>query len=209
MVDHEYAILGGWNRARIGQSIGAVASVVSAGIVALVLALFDVARRLGVGDAIPPVLLIPVGAGAVYAALYWLFDRHVWRLRAVSRWLRVPDLSGSWACAGQTLHADGTPSFAWSAKLVIVQSWDRIRVRLRTAQSGSNSVTASLLHDEADGYRLIYSYRNDPRISETELRSHLGFAELTFAADLATAEGEYFNGHGRYTFGTMRLTREN
>jgi hypothetical protein len=35
----------------------------------------------------------------------------------------------------------------------------------------------------------------------------LGFSELVFSKDLVSAEGEYFNGHGRYTFGTMHLTR--
>lgn len=207
--DHEYAILGGLNRARIGQALGALASIVSAAIVAIVLALFNVALWLGIGDAIPPVVLIPVGAGAVYSILYWLFDRHAWRLAAVARWSKVPDLSGRWRCEGLTLPVNDQAGRPWSGEIVIVQSWDRIRVRLKTPQSGSNSMTASLLHDPADGYRLIYSYRNDPKISEPELASHLGFAELLFAPDLASAEGEYFNGHGRYTFGTLKLVKEN
>ena len=208
MQEHEYSILGGLNRARIGQAIGMVASLLSAMIVAVVLALFNVAVWAGVADRVPPVVMIPIGAGAVYAVLYWFFDRYAWRLRSLSRFLKVPDLAGRWSCEGQTVNPDGTPGWKWSAEIVIVQSWDRIRVRLKTVQSGSNSVTASLLNDAADGYRLIYSYRNDPRIGEPELRSHLGFAELTFSADLRKAEGEYFNGHGRYTFGTMHLTRE-
>jgi hypothetical protein len=207
--DHEYAILGGLNRAKIGQTIGVIAGVISAMIVAAILALINVAKWLGVGDSVPPVLLIPIGAGAVYAALYWLFDRHAWKIGTLSRWLKVPDLSGRWICEGRTL-SPGSDAYgpSWSAEIMIIQSWDRIRVRLKTAQSASNSVTASLLHDPVDGYRLIYSYRNDPRIGETELASHLGFAELIFAPDLRSADGEYFNGHGRYTYGTMTLVRE-
>jgi hypothetical protein len=206
--DHEYAILGGPNRARIGQTLGVLASAISAGMVAVVLALFNVAIWLGVGDAIPPVVLIPIGAGAVYAVLYWFFDTRVWKLGAIARWSRVPNLSGRWQCKGKTLPANGNPARSWRGEIVIVQSWDRIRVRLKTAQSSSSSMTASLLHDAADGYRLIYSYRNDPKIGETELSSHLGFAELLFPPDLSSAEGEYFNGHGRYTFGTLLLAKE-
>lgn len=207
--DHEYAILGGLNRARIGQALGALASLFSAAIVAVVLALFNIAVWLGVGDAIPPVVLIPIGAGAVYAILYWFFDTRAWKLGVVARWSKVPDLSGRWRCEGKTLSANGNPTRSWDGEVVIVQSWDRIRVRLKTPQSASSSMTASLLHDATDGYRLIYSYRNDPKIGETELASHLGFAELLFLPDLASAEGEYFNGHGRYTFGTLTLTKEN
>ena len=207
--DHEYAILGGLNRARIGQAIGAIASLVSAAIVAVVLALFNVATWMGIGDAIPPVILIPVGAGAVYSVLYWIFDRHVWKMPLIARWSRVPDLSGRWRCEGRTIASENSIGRDWQADVVIVQSWDRIRLRLRTSQSASNSITASMVHDPADGFRLIYSYRNDPKIGEAKLDSHLGFAELLFAPDLLSAQGEYFNGHGRYTFGTLQLTKEN
>ena len=83
----------------------------------------------------------------------------------------------------------------------------QIRVGLKTAQSGSDSIAAALICDNADGYRLLYNYRNRPKIGEVNLAAHLGFAELHFAKSLQTAEGEYFNGHGRYTFGTMHLER--
>jgi len=63
------------------------------------------------------------------------------------------------------------------------------------------------VHDQADGFRLLYNYKNDPNIDEPDLAAHRGSAELVFSADLLTAKGEYFNGHGRYTFGTMKLTR--
>jgi len=56
-------------------------------------------------------------------------------------------------------------------------------------------------------WRILYNYRNDPRIGETELKNHSGFAELIFSKDRTSAEGEYFNGHGRSTFGTMKLER--
>lgn len=55
----------------------------------------------------------------------------------------------------------------------------------------------------------MYRYRNDPKINEAELGAHVGFAELLFAKDLKSAEGDYFNNKGRYTFGTMRIRREN
>ena len=116
-------------------------------------------------------------------------------------------MSGDWICKGQTLNPDGTPSYDWDGTITIIQSWDKLRVRLKTTQSGSNSITAALIWDEADGYRLLYNYRNDPKIGEADLKSHLGFAELTFDKDRTSADGEYFNGHGRFTFGTMHLVR--
>ena len=78
---------------------------------------------------------------------------------------------------------------------------------MKTSQSGSNSISAALVWDDIDGYVLLYHYQNDPKLGETELRAHRGFAEITFHKDLRSGEGEYFNGHGRNTFGRMRLTK--
>jgi hypothetical protein len=207
MQEHEYSLLGGINRAKIGRYLSVLAATISAAIVFVLLSAVDLAKRYNIPVNLTPSILSLVGAGAVFAALYWIFDRYAWRWPYLSELLKVPDLSGDWRCEGQTLREDGSLRFAWEGVVTILQSWDKLRVRLKTEQSGSNSIAAALLCDEADGHRLLYHYRNDPRIGETELTSHRGFAELTFAKDRQSAEGEYFNGHGRFTFGTMHLTR--
>ena len=207
MSEHEYSLLGGFNRARIGRYLTLIAASVSAGVVFVLLTIVDVAKQLGVPANLPPTILSLAGASAVFSALYWVFDRHVWRWPPLARLLKVPDLSGDWNCSGQSLGPDGRPTFSWQGTISIAQSWDKLRVRLRTDQSGSNSITAALVSDELDGYRLLYNYRNEPRIGETQLKAHLGFADLLFNKKATSAEGEYFNGHGRFTFGTMRLTR--
>jgi hypothetical protein len=207
MIEHEYSVLGGPNRAAIGRTLSLVAAAASSILVAFALAALDLARTLGLANAIPQVILWPLTAGLIYTGLYWLFDKHVWKLPRLSRLLRVPNLSGNWLCRGQTLKPDGSPEREWTAEVAIVQSWDRIRVRLKSAQSTSNSIAAALIFDEADGYRLLYNYRNEPLIGQPQLAGHRGSAELLFSEDLQTAKGEYFNGHGRYTFGTMQLAR--
>lgn len=207
-LQHEYSVLGGMNRAKIGHWIGAIAAGVSTGVVTVFLALLDVAKRLGYGDHVPPIVLWPLSAAVIYTVLYWLFDRHVWKWAPFCKLLKVPNLAGEWVCDGQTINPDKTLGQTWTARVTIVQSWDRIRIRLKTQQSGSNSIAAALLHDEAEGYRLMYNYRNEPNIDQPELKGHRGFADLTFNRELTRADGEYFNGHGRFTFGTMRLTRK-
>lgn len=207
MLEHEYVTMGGVSRAKVGRYLSSMAAVVSAGVVFVLLKAVDIAQQFGLPANLPPSVLSLVGAGAVFSALYWFLDRYAWRWSYIGNLLKVPNISGEWDCKGQTINPDRTPSYAWEAKVTIVQSWDRLRVRLKTAQSGSNSNSAALICDEAEGYHLLYSYKNDPRIGEAELNSHLGFAEILFAKDLQSGEGEYFNGHGRYTFGTMKLRR--
>lgn len=207
MREHEYALLGAMNRAHVGRYLGLISASVSALIVYVLLSAVDLAHRLGWNTSLTPSILSLAGAATVFTALYWLFDRFAWKWRFLSLVIKVPDIAGQWDCQGQTINPDGTPGYSWKATVTILQSWDRIRVLLKTQQSTSNSVSAALICDDADAYRLLYHYRNEPRIGEVELRSHLGFGELVFARDLGSADGEYFNGHGRNTFGTMKLKR--
>ena len=178
MQAHEYALLGGVNRALVGRYLNVIAAVASAVIVFILLAAVNLAQRLGIPANLTPAVLSLVGAGAIFGFLYWIFDRYAWRWPYLSTLLKVPNLSGDWRCEGQTLNPDGKPSYVWKGTVTIVQSWDKLRVRIKTEQSGSNSITAALMYDEADGYRLLYHYRNDPRIGEADLASHLGFWAL-------------------------------
>ncbi|MGY4305198.1 hypothetical protein ACVIJ6_002441 [Bradyrhizobium sp. USDA 4369] len=207
MREHEYALLGAMNRAHVGRYLGLVSAGVSAVIVYVLLSAVDIAHRLGWNANLTPSILSLAGAASVFTTLYWLFDRFAWKWRFIKLVIKVPDIAGEWECQGQTINPDGSPGYSWQAAVTILQSWDRIRVLLKTSQSTSNSVSAALICDDADAYRLLYHYRNDPRIGEIELRSHLGFGELVFARNLEAADGEYFNGHGRNTFGTMKLKR--
>ena len=206
-MDHEYSVLGGLNRAAIGRYLSMLAALVASGLGMLVLWLVDFSKKMGWTDHVPTLVLWPLTAGLIYAGLYWWFDTRVWKQPKLANLLKVPDLAGNWVCAGQTINPDKTLGHKWEGELTIVQSWDKLRIRLRTKQSGSNSIAAALVYDQADGFRLLYNYKNEPKIGEVDLSSHRGSAELTFSRDLKMAEGEYFNGHGRYTFGTMKLTK--
>jgi hypothetical protein len=205
--DHEYVLLGGLNRSKVGRYLGIAAAGVSSVIVFALLTAVDLAKKYGWHHNLPPIVLSWIGAGAVYAIFYWLFDRHVWKLPWLAGVLRVPNLGGRWHCDGQSIRPDKSFGDTWQAEFTVIQSWDRIRVRLKSEKSGSNSIAAALVYDEADGFRLMYNYMNEPRIGETDLKAHRGFCELTFSKDLQSADGEYFNGYGRYTFGTMHLRK--
>ena len=81
--NHEYTVLGGLNRARIGHTIGVVSALISSAVVAGVLALVNVAKWAGLGQDVPPLILWPIGAGTIHnGVLYWLFDRHIWEVDA-------------------------------------------------------------------------------------------------------------------------------
>jgi hypothetical protein len=207
MLDHEYALLGGLNRAKVGRYLAVVAAAVSAAIVFVLLSVVDLIKSFGLPVSLTPSVMSLVGAGAVFAVLYWFFNRFAWRWPLLKLAVKVPNLSGAWLCSGKTYNTEGAVERTWSGTVTIYQRWDKIRVKLKTEKSGSDSIAAALVCDDDDGYRLLYNYRNQPRIDAVELKAHLGFCDLIFAKDLKSADGEYFNGRGRNTFGTMHLTR--
>lgn len=207
MRSHEYVLLDGVSRAKIGRYLGTVAATVSAVLVFLMLRAVDLAGQYGFPVNVTPSVMSLIGAGVVYAMLYWIFNKLVWRLPWVSRVLKIPDLEGIWDCAGTSFREVGGVGEQWAGKVSIAQSWDRLRIRLNTEQSGSDSLVAALMHDEAGGYRLFYTYRNDPRIDQAELRHHMGFCDMSINEDQRSASGEYFNGRGRSTFGRMEWRR--
>jgi hypothetical protein len=110
MTSHEYALLDGFNRAKIGRYLAIISSVVSAMIVFLVLQVVDVAERYGLPMHLTPSVMSLVGAATVYLGLYWIFNLHIWQLRPVRSILRVPNLSGQWLCQGTSFadEANGT-----------------------------------------------------------------------------------------------------
>jgi hypothetical protein len=205
--EHEYSIMGGANRASVGRLLSFAASAISGGLVFTLLAAIDLAKKLGWSANAPPTLLSLVGAGAVFGFLYWVLNKWAWKWPGIDVALKVPDISGTWDCVGTTLNSDGSTKYGWNAEVTIIQSWDKLRIRLATKTSGSSSISAALAHDSVDGFVLLYHYRNDPKVGATDLASHTGCSVMTIAKDLKSATGDYFNGRGRMTFGTMNWTK--
>ncbi|MBJ9625746.1 Cap15 family cyclic dinucleotide receptor domain-containing protein [Burkholderia multivorans] len=201
--DHEYAVMGGIERVKIGRYLSIVSGAISAGLVFALLAAVDLAKTFGLNVNVPPAVLSLFGAGMVFGVLYWILNRHAWKWPVIVRLLRVPNLAGIWDCQGESLRPDGAVAYRWNGEVTIVQNWDKLRIRLKTVQSASNSIAAALANDSVDGFMLLYQYRNDPRMDEPALASHIGCAVVTIANDLTSATAEYLNGGGRMTFGKM------
>lgn len=203
--DHEYALIGGMNRATIGRFVGVAAASISALLVFVLLSLVDVAESLGWNANIPPSLFSLIGAGAVYALLYLIFSRFIWKWPPLARLMKVPDLSGEWQCEGKSSHQGDDAN--WTGSIQVSQSWDKLCIVLTTDKSRSESVAAALISEGIGSYRILYHYKNDPRGFEEGLNAHHGFVDLIVDKHLKEADGIYFTGRGRKTEGTMHWKR--
>jgi hypothetical protein len=203
MQSHEYAIIGR-NRTHVGRYLSVIAAAIAAAAYLAAGVVFKLAEANQLP--IPNIVFWPLSAGAVYMVVHALFDKWLWKCRMARKIIDVPDVAGIWHCEGKTKDADGNTVYEWQATVSIMQSWEKIAVRMKTEQSSSTSMVAALINEGSQGYRLIYRYTNEPKAGEP-LNSHVGFCDLRFNRDLTEAEGDYFN-KGRWTFGQMRLTKE-
>ena len=154
-----------------------------------------------------PVVAVPVFG--LFAGLYLLFDKYLWKISWLRKVLLVPDLNGRWSCNGHTnLKNAEQVDYDWKAIVSITQSWSKILIHLKTSQSESKSISASIYHEAGVGYRLLYQYNNQPNASELDLNNHSGSAEILFTEDTASASGSYYTDRHRTTVGTMNLARE-
>lgn len=207
MQPHEYSVIG-LNRTAIGRYLGIAAGVMSSVAAMLATFCFDLVQRFGFSDNSTVSIVFPLNAAFFYFIGYEVFTKWIWRWVVVQKLFGVPDLNGEWICDGQTKDNDGKTTYEWSGVVTINQTWEKIRVYLDTGQSSSRSKSASLVKEPGRGYVLMYSYQNEPKAGEPELRTHVGYCELQLDEWVKTAEGNYFNNRGRVTFGRMKLTKK-
>ena len=141
---------------------------------------------------------------ACYSALHFSFDRYVWRLPLLRK-LQLnhpPVLGGKWDGEVESSYSQGDRTRA--VKVVIVQRWSKMVLRLETEQSLSHSTTASLRSVDLPYPKLSYQYLNEPRPNAPDtMAMHRGTANLELIGH--TLEGEYYTDRGRGEVGTIKL----
>lgn len=154
-------------------------------------------------------LVVAIPVMLTFMIIYMYFDTYVWKYAWCRKFLLVPDLNGTWICTGKTVLKNGLESdFRWAGEITIVQSWSKISIVFKGDKSGSKSLSASLFEEKGVGFRLLYQYKNNPNVAETELHIHTGTVEITFDQDCKEANGYYYTDHNRNTVGSMHLQKK-
>ena len=193
---HDYAIDSG-ERVFVVKILF-MASVLVAGIAAVFIP----------SDLFPMRWLLPIPSIAlVFGVSYWAFNNWLWRWRLlrVLHLISVPDLRGAWEGTIASSYTDFETTQSVTVK--IKQTWTKMAVHLKAAESRSWSITASVLTNVPEGLVLTYLFDNDPRAeSVATMQRFRGTAVLVrTAAD--RMEGYYYTGRGRETHGSLKLRR--
>ena len=161
------------------------------------------------------IALTKVAVIATLTYLAWeLFRKRGWRWKVFKGWLAdVPDISGKWTGTAKSnfVESDGSEANEIPVSVEIVQTFTSVNVRFtpETGKSASYSVTASFVHDpEAQRFRLIYTYTNEPRVNESHLDKHFGTAILEIeGTPPSRMHGSYMTDRKNQTKGDLELSK--
>lgn len=140
-----------------------------------------------------------------FAGILWrVYDARLWRLRWGPLGLsNVPNLAGRWTGVLSSSH-DGAEH---EAILTITQTASRIRIKLETASSDSDSFVASVNCQAGPKQGLTYVYDNRPKaLAPNAMAPHQGTVHLRLEGD-SRLVGDYNSDRFRNTSGRMSFTR--
>lgn len=160
----------------------------------------------------PQWLISAPSVTAVFAALYALTDRWLWRTRffRALRLSSTPDLSGSYVGELRSTFNDPAGStVVRPLELTVTQTWTRIQISMTVGSGERTSRSRSVIACVGDAEprtQLIYHYRNqiNPAVADADMGDHDGAADLEVTAD-GHLSGRYFNSRPRA--GSIEATR--
>ena len=95
-------------------------------------------------------------------------DKWLWRIRWLRPWLfNMPDLNGTWKVAIRPTAPESSPQKV-GAYMVIRQTFSTISLRLLTAESHSETLSAHMVRRDDGTYGLAAVYRNTTRLQVRE-----------------------------------------
>ena len=199
---HGYGVQNVYSRSHVGKYVYAFATVI------FWLLIYDLLR---IFEELPSdwnKIISTLTTGILFLMASFLCEKWLWKMNLFFKLLKYPNISGEWSCNGvSSLQEDDDmikQDIEWKGTVLILQSWANVRIRLETEHSVSNSISAAILYDESDEYKLLYSYENRPKnFNNAGLHIHRGFGELTVNRDNESAIFKYYNLDGRETIATM------
>lgn len=122
----------------------------------------------------------------------------------------TPRLAGLWDMRGSALSPDGGVLYEFDSVLTLAAKDGVFSASVETqgAKSSRSVSFAEKLTELPTGeWHLRYGYEADPEHSASAGHPFFGLSQLTFAADLQTAEGSSCNYNGRYIVTRLKAQR--
>jgi hypothetical protein len=136
-----------------------------------------------------------------------IFEKFLWRYNFI-RWLglpKIPNLNGKWSAVIKTSYDKSEKN----AAAVIVQSYSKISMVLKTDESTSKTTMAHFELSNPIHRTFTYSYLCKPLPTSAEsMNIHEGTGNLEILEGDRELKGYYYSGRGRQNFGDIFLKKE-
>lgn len=143
----------------------------------------------------------------IYKTLFCLFDKWVWKWPFISKWIGIPNLTGSYK---GILISSFDKEKQIDMELCISQTFTHIGFVSTFGDSSSHSSLARILRDNDLITCLDFIYENQSEDFNVESGHHTGVNQLTFNKKEKTLTGRYFNDRGTQpNKGRIKLKRIN
>lgn len=143
------------------------------------------------------VFLDIISAPAIYAILYWWFDKKLWKTEYINKVLQIPDLNGEWTGKAKSSFGDNNE---YTMKLTIKQTWSKISfvASFPDTNSKSESNCASFFIETNGDKKIGFGFVNRSR--EVSAQQYDGYNVLELDSENEIA-GRYFNNRDNSAFG--------
>ena len=151
---HEYCVHNGFNRSHAGKYVYSLATFISW------ILIYFLLKFLGGLSPYWNVIISSAITALLFLTFYFLFDKWIWKTGLFFKILKYPDISGEWSCKGISDYQEENSEMIkhnreWIGKVTILQSWDKVRIRLETEFSTSDSISAAIIYDEIEEYKVL------------------------------------------------------
>lgn len=143
-----------------------------------------------------------------------VFDNWGWRIPFLQGWfVKRPHLSGEWDVAMRTDWKDpetGQQRTAVNATFSIRQTFTALHVRMKSDQSDGELVCASIVPRNGEGYRLVGTFLNEPKLFERD-KSPIHYGTFSLDVEGNANAPQHMTGHywtDRETRGEMTALRK-
>jgi hypothetical protein len=146
---------------------------------------------------------------AVFGALYWVFDKYVWKWPWVIILLSTPDLNGTWIIyLKSSLDKFATE---YEGRLMITQTWTKIHILMDGYKATGESKMAGIEIHTTTSFTLKWEYlsQRKPEYADKEYM-HYGITKVRNepGANTSTLIGDYYADRSRHSSGPVRIIKK-
>ena len=152
------------------------------------------------------ILSSQITVATVFAFISWLFNKYLWQIPCINKFLGVPNLNGIWEGVLESSFQENGVYKKIDMKLEIEQTWNRMTCTSIFPSSRSFSDLVRLDSESSQGTMLKFTYTNHSEDLSSELTQFAGYHELRLD-DANTLRGTYYTKRTPRTRGTILLTR--